>query len=60
MRLPHGGSSRLCRQDNVVGVTLIAAAAFGLIYALTALRGSRRRAVTGRVSASPLAGLDVH
>ncbi len=58
MRLPHGGSSRRCCQDNIVGVTLIAAA-FGLIYALTALRGSRR-AVTGRVSASPLAGLDVH
>lgn len=41
-------------------IILLAAAAFGLIYALTALRGSRRRAVTGRVSASPLAGLDVH
>ncbi len=42
-------------------IILLAAAAFGVVYGVTALRGSRRRAVSpGRVSESPLAGVDVH
>ncbi len=41
-------------------IILLAAAAFGLIYALTTLRGSRRRLSAGRLLDSPLAGVDVH
>jgi len=41
-------------------IILLAAAAFGLIYALTSLRGSRRRASVGRVLDPPLAGVDLH
>lgn len=41
-------------------IILLAAAAFGVIYLLTELRGSRRRLRAGRAAESPLAGVDVH
>jgi len=41
-------------------IILLAAAAFGLIYALTSLRGSRRRASSGRLLDPPLASVDLH
>lgn len=42
-------------------IILLAAAIFGTVYTLTALRGSRRKVgATGRAAESPLAGLDVH
>lgn len=41
-------------------IILLAAAAFGAIYLLTELRGTRRRVAAGSMAESPLAGMDVH
>jgi ABC-type Mn2+/Zn2+ transport system permease subunit len=41
-------------------IILLAAAAFGVIYLLTELHGSRRRLNAAQTSESPLAGVDVH
>jgi ABC-type Mn2+/Zn2+ transport system permease subunit len=41
-------------------IILLAAAAFGVIYMLTELRGSRRRLGNGRAIEPPLVGVDLH
>jgi ABC-type Mn2+/Zn2+ transport system permease subunit len=41
-------------------IILLAAAAFGVIYLVTEIRGSRRRLSVGRAADSPLVGMDVH
>jgi ABC-type Mn2+/Zn2+ transport system permease subunit len=41
-------------------IILLAAAAFGVIYLVTELRGSRNRLSVGRTADSPLVGVDVH